>query len=108
VSVWTRRATFTRKPPARNMMTLAPWVGALLTVVAFILHATWSASKIDSAISGQASGLASQGVRIDQVIARAAAEEQRVRVLEERILFLCNERRRDNEEAGRPTTGAPC
>lgn len=90
------------------MTTLAPWAGIVVTLAAFVLHATWNAAKVDSAIAGQTSALAEQSARLDQMIAQVAAEEQRWRELEGRIFFLCNERRRDNEEAGRVASVSPC
>lgn len=90
------------------LTTLAPWAGIAVTLAAFVLHATWNAAKVDSAIATQNAGLSAQATRTDQVIAGMSAEQQRIRELESTVLFLCNERRRDNEEAGRTASGAPC
>jgi hypothetical protein len=90
------------------LASVAPWVGVGITLIAFLLNATWQAAKVDSAIAGQAAAIAAQGVRIDQAMAQRAAEEQREQELERKVLFLCNARRRDNEEAGRTANGAPC
>jgi len=94
------------------LMSVAPWIGAFLTLGAFLLQVTWNASKVNSALSEMARGDAQQSARIEQIEASIAAKEnaleQRVNEQDRRLLFLCNERRRDNQEAGRATNGAPC
>jgi hypothetical protein len=99
-----------RKPaqPVFKLRYVAPWAGVIVTLVAFVLHATWNASKVDSAIAGQAAAIAAQGVRMDRVLADYMAHQQQNETVERKVDFLCDERRRDNDEAGRTTTGAPC
>jgi Tfp pilus assembly protein PilN len=94
------------------LMAVAPWIGALLTLGAFLLQVTWNASKVNSALAEMSRGNAQQAARIEQIetsiTAKENALEMRVNEQDRRLLFLCNERRRDNEEAGRVTNGAPC
>jgi hypothetical protein len=100
-------------PPKRSsLMTLAPWIGALLTFLAFLLQVTWNASKVNSALAEQASAVASLSTRQEQHAAQALEREraaiQRDQQHDRIDQFLCNERRRDNQEAGRDTNGAGC
>lgn len=93
------------KPKPGTAAGVAPWIGAGLTVVAAILHATWQASKADSINMAQSAEIAAMKVEMRDRDGRAEAElREQERITE----YLCNERRRDNQERGRPANGAPC
>jgi hypothetical protein len=81
------------------------WLGFGATVVAQIVAFAFFLAKIDAGLDAaraDTSRLETNSVthhtRIESAIAALQAEN---RILESQVQYLCNERRRDNQEAGR-------
>ncbi len=84
---------------------LAPWVaigiGLVGAGIGYLVNETRTTAQYQSAITEVATA-----TRVAQE--RDRQQESDIQAVRRIVDYLCNERRRDNQEAGRPVNGAPC
>jgi hypothetical protein len=70
------------------------WLGFIATGVAQVVAFTFFLARLESGLSEVRTDIAGQSAQV-------SATASDIRRLELQIQYLCNERRRDNQEAGR-------
>lgn len=79
------------------MQVLLPWFAVAIAVGGWVYNAGKDSAALQAAKDANASSME-----------RHNTQERALHELDDRVDYLCNERRRDNAEAQRPANGGGC